>query len=357
MKHCLVCLALFGCTGGLTSDPQPIVSVLKQDGECFALMTPQAPVATALGVSGTCGYLALPTLLAGVDFVEVVVDYGPDVTFAGTTIAPRPDVVVTVDGVASEEPVEVSDEYRVGGRAYFIATFYAPRQASRDVRVTAGVNAGFQTIVPIVFTTTASPVGLRLLDCITPPCTLPGATGSAHLYISVPGTRSHLVAIHSILDGISQPDPIPPVQTLRVLSHSEATTAVPVPAAKPDTTWTLVARASAASDAQQNEVSATIIAPPLETKLSCGTACNVSTGDAVGLEIVAPAGIRPLEALVDTRIDGVPQLVATRVPLVLRADGTAVGALGLTAPASPGAWEIDVSVAGYRAPVLMTSVQ
>jgi hypothetical protein len=354
MKHLLACVATIGCTGGLTSDPQPIVSVLKQDGGCFALMTPDSPIASALGVSGTCEYLAVPTLLSGVDFVEVVVDYGPDVSFAGTTIAPRPAVVVTVDGVASDEPVEVSDEYRVGGRAFFIATFYAPKQASRDVRVTAGVNAGFQTIVPVVFSTAASPVGLRLLDCLTPPCMLPGATGSAHLFISVPGTRSHLVAIHSVLDGITQPDPVPPVQTLRVLSHSEATTAVPVPAAKPNTTWTLVAQLG---DAQQNEVSATIVTPPLDTKLSCGSACNLSRGDPVGLEITTPAGIRPLEALVDTRIDGVPQLVGTRVTLEQRADGTAVGALALTAPTSAGVWEIEVSVAGYRAPLLMTSVQ
>jgi hypothetical protein len=355
MKQVLVIAAICGCTGGLTSDPQPIVSVLKQDGDCFALMTPDSPIAPALGVSGTCGYLAHPTLYAGVDFVEVVVDYGPDVLFAGTTVAPRPDVVVTVDGMPSAEPVEVSDEYRVGGRAFFIATFDAPKQASRDVRVTAGVNAGFQTIVPIVFTTTTPPVGLRLLDCPpNTPCTLPGATGSAHLFISVPGTKSHFVTIHSILDGITQPDPIPPVQTLRVLSHSEATTAVPIPAVVPNTAWTLVAQLG---ESQGSEVSATIVAPPLAATLSCGTACNLSTGDAVGLDIVAPAGIRPLEALVDTRIDGVPQLVGVRVPLVQRADGTAAGAFALTAPATPGMWQIDVSVAGYRAPAVMTAVQ
>jgi hypothetical protein len=355
MKTLALIIACVGCTSGLTSDPQPLVSVLKQDGECFALMTKDAPIAPSLGVAGTCNFIADTELFAGVDFIEVVIDYGPDVTFAGTTRAPRPELVVTVDGVASDEPIELSDEFRVGGRAYFIATFYAPAQASSDVRITAGVNAGFQTIVPDVFTTQAPPIGLKLLDC--PPaiaCELRGAVGSAHLFVSVPGTRPQQVAIHSIVDGVAQPDPIPPVQTLPSLSHSEATTAVPVPAAPANTTWTLVAQLG---NAQPNEVSAKIIAPTLIIRLSCGTACNLHTGDQVGLDIVAPAGIRPLQALVDTRIEGVPQVVSAPVTLVQRSDGTAGGALALTAPATSGAWQIEVSVAGYPAPAIVTSVQ
>ena len=355
MRAALV-LACVGCTSGLTSDPQPLVSVLKQDGECFALMTKDVPIASALGVAGTCNFIADPTLFASVDLVEVVIDYGSDVTFAGTTVAPRPDLVVTVDGVASEEPIEISDEYRVGGRAYFIATFYAPANASSDVRITAGVNAGFQTLVPEVFTIKAPPVGLKLLECppALPMCTVQGAVGSAHLFLSLPGARPQLVAIHSILDGVTQPDPIPPVMTLPTLSHSEVTTAVPVPAAPANTRWTLVAQFG---DAPQNEVTATIVAPTVTTRLSCGTACNLSRGDSVGLEIVAPSAIRPLQALVDTRIDGVPQVVAAPVTLVQRADGTAVGSIALVAPATAGSWQIDATVAGYPAPALVTSVQ
>jgi len=355
MRNLVFILACAGCTSGLTSDPQPLVSVLRQDGDCFALMTKDVPIAPSLGVAGTCSFIADPTLFAGVDFVEVVIDYGPDVTFAGTTVAPRPDVVVTVDGVATDEPIEISDEYRVGGRAYFIATFYAPAQASSDVRITAGVNAGFQTIVPEVFATTAPPIGMKLLEC--PPalaCEVEGAVGSAHLFLSVPGTRPQQITIHSIVDGITQPDPIPPVLTLPSLSHSEITTAVPVPAAPANTMWTLVAQLG---DAQPNEVTAKIVAPNLTTQLSCGTTCNLSRGDAVGLEIVAPAAIRPLQALVYTRIDGVPQVVAAPVTLVQRVDGTAAGSIALTAPATAGAWQIDATIAGYPAPAIVTSVQ
>ena len=37
---------------------------------------------------------AEPRMLAGIDLIEVVIDYGADVPFAGSTIAPRPNIVV-----------------------------------------------------------------------------------------------------------------------------------------------------------------------------------------------------------------------------------------------------------------------
>jgi len=355
MKYSLLLLACLGCGGGLTSDAQPLVSVLRQDGDCFALMTEDSPIAPSLGVSGTCEFRTEPRMLAGVDRIEVVIDYGPDVTFAGTTQAPRPDVTITVDGVESDTPVEISDEYRVGGRAYFIATFHAPAEASTDVRISAGVNAGFRTIVPDVFTTIAPPVGLALLECPRgSQCELPGAVGSAHLLITVPGQIGQTVTIHALLAGIEQPDPHPPVHTHVLLGHTEATIAVPVPAAPDFTTWTLSAQIG---DGQPTQVSATIRRPELVAQLSCGTTCNLARNDLVGLEIIAPAQIRPLEAVVETRINGVPQLVATTVALVPRADGTAVGLLALRAPATAGTWQIVASVAGYPAPAIVTSVQ
>ena len=348
-------LLLCACGGGLTSDAQPIISALVQDGDCFALITPDSPVAPSLGVSGTCSHRAEPRLLAGIDFVELVIDYGPDVTFAGTTRAPRPEVTVTVDGVESDVPIEISEEYRVGGRAYFLATFYAPAKPSTDVRISAGVNAGFRTILPDVFQTVAPQVGLALIECPQgTQCELAGAVGSAHLFITVPGRVSQDVAIHSVLGGVEEADPHPPVRTHVSLGHTEATVAIPVPSAPDFTMWTLSAQIGDGTPAQ---VSAIIRIPALIAQLSCGTSCNLGTGDAVGLEIIAPAKIRPLEALVETRINGVPQLVATPVTLVPRADGTAVGLLALTAPSTPGTWQIIATVAGYPAPAIVTSVQ
>ena len=93
MKYApLLCLALAACDSGITADAQPIVSVLKQDGGCFALITDDTPVSPTLGVSGNCNYKGSPYLLAGLDLIEVVIDYGEDVDFAGTATAPTPNV-------------------------------------------------------------------------------------------------------------------------------------------------------------------------------------------------------------------------------------------------------------------------
>ena len=100
-----------------------------------------------------------------------------------------------------------------------------------------------------------------------------------------------------------------------------------------------------------------IRAPEITARLTCGTTCSLASGDPIGLEILAPSQIRPLEALVTTRLDGNPQLVSVRVPLEQRADGTALGLLGLMAPAESGSWQIDVTVAGYAAPTIVTTVQ
>jgi hypothetical protein len=346
-------LAVAGCEDGITSDAQPIVSVLKQDGSCFARIAGD-PIDSTLGVAGTCPYRGDSRLLATIDQLEVVVDYGVDVPFSGTTTAPRPDILVTVDGVESDVAIAISDEFRVGDRAYFIATFRAPPETSSDIRISASVNAGFQTLVPEVLSSIQPPVALNLLECLPASlCQVFGAVGSAHITLAVPGNVSQFVTIHSYLDGVPQPDPVPPVRTFPANGRTEAITAVPVPAAPDDTSWRITAQLA---DGPVAEVTAVITAPSLVARLTCGSTCSLSSGDPVGLEILAPSQIRPLEAFVTTRLDGNPQLVSVRVPLQQRADGTALGLLGLTAPAGSGSWQIDVTVAGYAAPTVVTTV-
>src|ERR1041385_4555616 len=315
---------LAACESGLTADAQPSVSVLKQDGGCFALVTADTPVPQSLGVSGTCNYRAEPRLLAGVDLIEVVIDYGEDIDFAGTTTAPTPNVDITVDGVHADVPIDISPEQRVGSRASLIATFYAPTTISSDVRLSVGVNSGFQTLVPIVFTTISPPVSLSLFECPQGTiCEVPGAVGSVHIALAVPGSVSQSIAIHSLLDGVPQPDPIPPVKTAPTQGMTEAVTAIPVPAARDHTQWTIRAQLGESTPVQ---VFATIRTPELHTLLTCPSGCaTLGPDEPAGLTIIAPAQIRPLEARVDTLLDGVPQVIAAPVELVQRADGTSQG--------------------------------
>jgi hypothetical protein len=347
---------LGGCDSGITADAQPIVSVLKQDGGCFALMTPETPIPSALGVSGTCNYQAQPRLLAGVDLIEVVVDYGEDVDFAGATTAPTPNIDITVDGVHSDVPVEISSELRVGSRAYFIATFYAPTEISSDVRIAVGVNSGFQTVVPVVFSSISPPVSLSLFECPQgTACEIPGAVGSVHIALAVPGTVPQSIAIHSLLNGVPQPDPVPPVMTAPTQGMTQAVTAIPVPAATEFTQWTIRAQLGASTPVQ---VFTTIRSPELHALLSCPSGCNsLGRDEPVGLTIIAPAQIRPLEARVSTYLDGVPQVIVAPVELVQNANGTSQGLLALRTPNETGTWEIVVTVAGYGAPAIVTTIQ
>ena len=87
------------------------------------------------------------------------------------------------------------------------------------------------------------------------------------------------------------------------------------------------------------------------------SSCALTPNTSVGLTISAPAQITPLQAIVDTRIDGVPQLVAAPVQLVVSSDGTATGLLALPTPGTTGTWQVDVSVAGYTAPSIVTQIQ
>jgi hypothetical protein len=355
MKHLLFAAVLCAGCEGLTSTPAPTISVLKHlDSGCYALMTPDSPIAPELGVTGTCNEGVSPWFFAGVDLVEVVVDYGPDVDFDDSTQAPAPAISLALDGTPVDLPIDLTSG-RAGDRAFFVATFRAPAQPSRDVRIGARVNQGFGADVPIVFRNLEPPAAIELAECPTGiSCELPGAVGSAHFQLIVDGDLPQTVTLHATLDGAQLADPVPPVTTRVFDTYTSATVAIPVPAAHDGAVWAVSAQVGGSTP---SSVSATIHAPQIATALSCGDTCALAPGDAVGLEITAPAAITPLQALVDTRIDGVPELIAAPVELVANADGTATGLLALHAPASAGTWEINASVAGYRAAALVTAVQ
>ncbi len=351
MKRLLL-LTLCACEG-LTTPPSPALSALKRMPEgCFALMTPATPVAPDIQLNGLCSYQADATLMAGVDVAVIVVDYGPDVEFDTTPAVPPPIVTMTVDGGVSTTPISISDAQRIGARAYFLATLRAPEVLSQNVQIAAEVNAGFHSALDNVFALVPAPINLAFAECPDPmACELPGLVGDAHLEVSVPGMLEQTVTIRTAIDGIAQPDAIE-VDTVPGASASTATVALPVPAARDGATWTVSAQLPVGP---APSIGATIRAPAIATQLSCAPSCALTRGQAVGLQITAPAGIRATQALVTTRLDGVPQLVAEPVDLTQGTDA-AVGLVSLAAPTTPGTWTIDVSVAGYAAPAIVQSI-
>jgi hypothetical protein len=341
MKYALLLATLCACEG-LTTPPTPALSVLKRMPEgCFALTTPETPPADALHLYGTCSYQADATLMANVDEAVVVIDYGPDVEFDTTTAVPPPAVSVTIDGAPADVPVMVGDVQRVGSRAFFEATLRAPAQLSSDMRISASVNAGFAATVDQVFAVIAPPVGLALAECPDPTsCELAGAVGDAHLVVSIPGDLPQTVTIDSELDGIAD------TAARAVTVTPPATTiALPVPAAPDGALWKLSARL--AGDTAPS-VTATIVAPAITSSLSCEPTCSLGPGDQVGLQITVPSGLHASQALVTTRLNGVPELAGEPVALD-------PGLVALTVPGH-GTWTIDVSVAGYAAPAIVQSI-
>lgn len=219
----------------------PIVSVLVRADACFALLTPDIPPAPELGIAGVCADPGEPTLAASVDLVELVIDYGPDVDFARSTAVPPPVVTVTADGQPVEVAVALSGEQRVGTRAYFVATLRAPDVASNDVRFAAGVDQGFATQVPVVFTVLPPPIAFSLAECgVAMACTIPASATVVHARIEIPGDVSLPVAIHQEIDGAREPDPVPVVTTTVETTHNTAQVAIPVP--RVGTHWRLVAQ-------------------------------------------------------------------------------------------------------------------
>ena len=327
----------------------PIISVLKRADACFALLTPDIAPAPVLGIPAVCADPGEPTLAANVDLVELVIDYGPDVDFARSTSVPPPSVVVTADGKPVDVAVDLSSEQRAGTRAYFVATFRAPDVASNDVRITAGVDQGFETQVPVVFTVLPPSISFGLAECDAGmACGLTTAVGVVHATVTIPGDVSLPVAIHQAIDGSGTPDPVTSLMSVVSANRNIAEAAIPVPLA--GTSWRLVAQVGRGESAP---IAIALARPVILATLSCGASCVLAPGTEVGLAITAPAGIQAVAAHVTTRLDGVPQLVDQ--PVAIEADGT--GLATLVAPSRTGAWQIDVTVAGFAATTITALIQ
>ena len=347
MKRLSLVLLLAACEA--PAPATPIVSVLKRTETCFALLTPDIAPDPVLGIPAVCVDPGEPTLAANVDLVELVIDYGPDVDFARSTTVPPPSVVVTADGKPVEVAVDVSAEQRAGTRAFFVATLRAPDVASNDVRFTAGVEQGFATTVPVVFTVLPPAIALDLAECIAGmACDLIAAVGVVHATVTIPGDVSLPVAIHQAIDGAVAPDPVPALTTMVSTNQNRAAVSIPLPPV--GASWRLVAQVGRGASAP---IDIALHAPAITSALSCGTSCTIAPGTEVGLAITAPPGIEATTARVTTRLDGVPQLVDQLV--ALEVDGT--GLATLIAPSRAGTWQIDATVAGFAAPALTARVQ
>lgn len=113
---------------------------------CYAVLSSSGP-SPGLGLTDLCPSGATADLVAGVDQLRLIIDYG-DLGFAGTTGAPAPTVAVTVDGKAIDAGVGVLPANRVPGHTYFLATLTAPGVVTSNLMFIVSVNPGYQKVVP-----------------------------------------------------------------------------------------------------------------------------------------------------------------------------------------------------------------
>lgn len=340
-----------------TVQPGAMLSVLaKTPSGCFTLAGGVAP-APELGLSNLCDPMGTADVHAGVDALELVVDYRagsnvvPDIP--PTIAIPTPSVAMTVDG-AAQPAIEVGAEQRAAAnRRYFTAQLHAPDTPSHDVLFQVKTVSGAIPVQARIETDAVRPE-VSIAECGSS-CTAIAAVGAVHLRVALPGDVPQPVAIHGLLGHALTADPVSAVTTAFVDGHTEATVAVPVPTGVPDgTIWTLQAQVGTAIAG----IDVTLHRPAITASASCASPCVVTTGAPLGLKVVAPFDIHDRQAIYTTALDGLPQVAQGTLDLLtIDNDGeTIMGAVTLTAPAQPGTWVIDASVSGYHAQTIMINV-
>lgn len=340
-----------------TVDAPITASVLvKAPAGCF---TPIGAAPSAeLGLANLCPPPAIePTapLTAGLDTIMLVVDYGV-LDLPDSAAIPPPSITLSVDGVAQPGAL-TPDALHASptGRRYATAVSHVPAIASRDVRIAVRSVAASPLATELRLTSVAPVPTASITECGPPPavCEATAAVGSVHLAVALPGDVARAVTIHSSIDGVLLPDP-PAITTAPIGNHTEGVRAIDVPGGVTDgALWTLRAQL----DAAPGDVVIRLHPPAITSALSCPSPCTVAAGATLGLTVVAPRDIRPRRAAYATRLAGVPSTAGTLDLLTLdNTAGTASGATALVAPATPGPWTIDVSVADYAAQTLVVNV-
>lgn len=358
----LAVIVALGACESPPATPLSRVSVLRYDPalKCYANMTgTDAPVDPALKAPNMCPASAPDTvILAGIDRLAVLVDYGPGIEFEPTATVPAPTVVVSVDGQSSSVAIQVSPvQFAPGGRAYFLATFSAPSTPSTNVGVAVSVAPGFSFTVPTRFEIRAAKPTIAVTGCPAPgPCTVTAGVGAAQLTVTAPGAVPQQIAFRSLVDGIEQPDTIPAVLTKAAGDHTEGVANFPVPIAAAGSTWVIEADLG---PERSSTAAMTLAAPKITAVLACKEPCTFSQGASTAVTVTAPKAIRATQAAITAGLDGVPQVTGATINLssVDVTAGTVFGQLPLSAPTKPGLWSIDVSVAGYHAQTILVPVQ
>ena len=218
------------------------VQVWRQAEQCWATAARPSDW-EPVPASSTCAMPATRTLIAGVDDLRLLIDYG-DLRFSSAATIPKPTVIFTGDGVVFEAALTVSEARRAGENLYFEAFTEAPLQPVRRLAVEVRAAADFTYVVPDYLTVT-EPMGTLVVEqCpMQGGCELQGGVGHAVAVFSWPGRRTRQATVRSAVDGITQSETIPLTANIATTANGVSAVLgraeVPVPLAREGARWDL----------------------------------------------------------------------------------------------------------------------
>ena len=374
--------ALSTC-GDDTTQTGPTISILRETGRgCLEVVGTAAP-ATELELPPPCDEtLGSPsTLLAGIDVLELVIDYGDIDVAASSTLAP-PMAVITIDGKAAPLMVVPLSQPQTNGHTLFLGTFTVPTVITSDLQIGVSVVNGFSTAVPTVYGTTAPDLAVSALKrtqsgCFAPitsvapspalglaaPCPTNSATMTAGLdlvelvidygALDVPDSAVWPSPIVTILvDGVTVAAPVMLSQLQRSNGHSFFLATFRAPASLSSNIRFSVAPSASLPSVTMDTVFATVAAVPEVDVVECDGASTCTASGAVGAIhfLVSVAGDLPQSIAIHSFLDGVPQSDPVGPQMTTAdSDGTSV-TLAVPVPAAPDGtiWTIEAQLGSAR---------
>ena len=199
-------LASVACDGDPASsddadDHQLVVSVQRWDEarQCFATIS-QAVPDPELGLRGSCeGDGALSAVIAGVDRLRIVIDYGTSVRISAATKLPAPTLALLFDGAPSMVAPRFGEMQRAGKHLFFLATYDVPLIDANELVIAAEAVPDFRDETPESFAVAQPSARVEIEGCAAGGCGFVGGVQAARVVVTIPSREPQPVTLRSHL--------------------------------------------------------------------------------------------------------------------------------------------------------------
>lgn len=202
MRWIALVALVVGCGDDDANQPSGmIVTVQRWNAAqaCFADHIGVTDPELGLGIE-PCAAIATP-ILAGVDTLRIVIDYGTGLRISDATVLPDPAIAVTFDGQPSTATPRLGHMQRAEGHAFFLATYDVPLAIASEARITAEAVADYRDEVQPFAVILPTPT-IRIQNCAVG-CVLTGGATTATVEVTVPSRTAQPVTLRTSLDDVA----------------------------------------------------------------------------------------------------------------------------------------------------------